>query len=163
MRARRFIALLALAVTGTVAAPAQAAPQATPFLPMALITVSRGPVVGPTAVSPQVFFPSEWSCFNTNPQEPDPFTVDVTCIPPAPPAGTQNWCGWVASFSQSDANNEFAPQTTSYCDNAAATAGRGVVGAVATANARLTALRCRINLQYVPPTVSFRSGCTVNH
>ena len=160
MKSRRMIGLLAIAIAGTVAVPAQAAPTPTPFLPMALITVTRGSST--IAIAPvSIFFPAEWSCWNSNPQ--DPYNIDITCVPPAAPPGTTNWCAWVASFSQADGNNESAPSATSYCGDAAATSGRGSLAAVTTANTQLTALRCRVNLTAVPPNVGVRAGCTTNH
>ena len=158
MKSRRMVGLLAIAIAGTIAVPAQAAPTRPPFLPMALITVSRGENVALQDVF--VTFPAEWSCSYG---QFDPFAIDITCIPPAAPAGFTNWCGWVAAASVSTTNNEFAPQTTSYCGNAAATAGRGAVGAVATANTQLNALRCRVNITADPPNVSFTASCTTNH
>lgn len=159
MRFRRFVGLLALSVAATVAAPAQAAPQQTPFFPMALVTISSGPALSTPLDNTIVTAPSGWGCETFRFDN----VIDVTCIPPAAPPGTVNWCGWVAASSYSDEGQQFAPQTTSYCGNAAATAGRSTAAAVATANTQLNALRCRVVLSVNPPSIAFRAACTTNH
>ena len=158
MKSRRLLGLLAVALATTVSMPAHAAPQRAPFLPMALITVTRTA----DAATPDVFigFPAEWTCWQ---DFSDPRAIDISCLPPAAPAGAQNWCAWVAAASQSDNGQQAAPSTTSFCGNAAATAGRESAAAATFANTQLQALRCRIVLTVNPPNAAFRASCTTNH